>query len=158
MATFSKEEHLAEKVLEKHWPVSLPVNPESIAIALGATIKNLQGPESGRFCLEDGRPVIYVNRAENDARQRFTIAHEIGHWQLKHGNAYRDTSSNFSDVGTSLIETEANRFAACLLMPRKMVINMAKGSNMMTEDMARAFNVSRLAIEFRLKNLGLING
>lgn len=59
----------------------------------------------------------------DEGRCNFTIAHEIGHFALKHvehgdGNllAFQDES----DPKTKKIETQANMFAAMLLMPSEL--------------------------------------
>lgn len=77
----------------------------------------------------------YVNRAKNIiqieahepfTRQRFTLAHEIGHWVLHpDGEHFRDSvihKLNHKDPRRPLEEREADAFAAELLMPRKAVV------------------------------------
>lgn len=57
------------------------------------------------------------------ARQRFSIAHELGHWELhpdvKQG--YLCTAKDLRDYGRSPEEAEANWFAATLLMPKFLI-------------------------------------
>lgn len=79
---------------------------------------------SGLILGLDGRrpkPLILVNSAENPDRQRFTVAHELGHylmpWHLGTG-FYCDTTDRHADLRPkSADEPEANRFAAELLVP-----------------------------------------
>lgn len=58
---------------------------------------------------------------------RFTAAHEIGHWVLHpnevvmHRDMPVDTHFSESRKPKSRVEREADHFAACLLMPRKLV-------------------------------------
>lgn len=65
------------------------------------------------------RPTIYINSNCPDTRQRFTLAHEIGHivipWHTGTVVSHLEPGSDDSDY--SLMEQEANRFAAELLMP-----------------------------------------
>lgn len=151
------EEKAADDVLSAHWNRRLPIDPDAIAQHMGAQITAFFGPESGYLRIENGRVEIGVNRIEPLARQRFTVAHEIGHWVMGHGNSFRDPAANFSSSANSFLERQANTFAACLLMPRSAVLQLAHTKNQLVDDMARAFSVSRIAMEYRLKNLGLIS-
>lgn len=149
----------AKEVLEKYWDKEIPIDLLKLATALGAEVKadpNLT--TSGEFnCTNDG-PLIQYNNTESKVRQRFTIAHEIGHYVLGHGGAYRDSPNEFSLANHDPLEIAANRFAAELLMPeevlnllifKKGIKDIAKLSNML--------QVSQIAMQYRLKNLGLIS-
>src|SRR5690606_34680315 len=78
---------------------------------------------SGVLLREPNRTTIIVNARNAPARQRFTIAHEIGHYKLHRGAVYLDgrTRVNLRDglssTATDREEIEANAFAAALLMP-----------------------------------------
>lgn len=153
-----QEERAADSVLTEHWDRKLPVSVENIARHMGAIVHDHFGSESGKFELVNGQAHIYVNRGEPIARQRFTVAHEIGHWALGHGDSFRDPAANFSSSASKYVERSANKFAACLLMPRAVVMDAAMhsgGGNV--DDLARLFRVSSIAMEYRLKNLGLIS-
>ena len=70
---------------------------------------------------EGGDFTIYIPPTTSERRNRFTIAHELGHYYLHH---LLPRASNESDLQFSLArggrdraETEANVFAASLLMP-----------------------------------------
>jgi Zn-dependent peptidase ImmA (M78 family) len=151
------EERLADDVLSTHWSGTIPVEPEVIAKSMGAQVLQQDSAESGSLEIHEEDVFIYVRQQDPAARQRFTIAHEIGHWVLGHGNSFRDPAANFSSSSGMLVERQANRFAACLLMPRDPVIELATQGKWNTEDMARIFRVSRSAMEYRLKNLDLIS-
>ena len=67
---------------------------------------------------------IYVNAAEPETRQRFTIAHELGHWicQCLEGTAkpvYCRAEEIGVDPEAKALEREANIFAANLVMPER---------------------------------------
>lgn len=112
---------------------------------------------------------IYVNRRHSNARQRFTIAHEIGHYisykyesysydQLSKNNEIEDFAISFRHENvTSDAETEANLIAAEMLMPEKKVRELAE-AGLTIEEMADEFYVSPSAMTIRLLNLypGLI--
>ena len=67
---------------------------------------------------------IVVNFSEPEYRQRFTLAHELGHIILEHsGMKFRTADpSKYADEITRVQERLANKFAAELLMPKKLVI------------------------------------
>jgi Zn-dependent peptidase ImmA (M78 family) len=156
----STEEQAAEAVLAKYWPDRrVPIDAFAIAAAMGASVTDFYDrPESGYLQINpQGGVRIGVNRQDPPARQRFTAAHEIGHWMLGHGNSFRDLASNYSSASDTIVERQANAFAACLLMPRGQVIGLARNSTKSVDEMARTFSVSRVAMEYRLRNLGIIS-
>jgi Zn-dependent peptidase ImmA (M78 family) len=70
---------------------------------------------------------------ENEARGRFTLAHEFGHLILEHskymsGESCLDSSldlENAKDVGIKDVmrmEWQANQFASCLLLPKRQIV------------------------------------
>ncbi|MBO6816186.1 MAG: ImmA/IrrE family metallo-endopeptidase [Rhizobiaceae bacterium] len=105
---------------------------------------------------EEDTFIIRVNRHESRPRQRFTLAHEIGHFLLhkdKIGNGIVDDALYRSRLSNSL-EYEANRFAADLLMPKAeidKILDTAVGSDdALIETVCRKFGVSKQAAEIRL--------
>jgi Zn-dependent peptidase ImmA (M78 family) len=148
----------AKEILDKHWDRSIPVDVVRLARRVGANvIEDMSLESSGYFSVPDGNPVIRYNANEPHVRQRFTIAHELGHFLLSHGNSFRDGSEQYSSTNYDIKEVQANQFAAEVLMPESAVkfFIMEKGlSNI--DDLARSFNVSQAAMMFRLKNLGWI--
>jgi len=112
---------------------------------------------SGIYVLEDGKPKIYFNLMDPPNRQRFTVAHELGHHVLKHGPRFRDTSATLSGGSYDPIETSANRFAAELLMPtHPMKVLVEEQGIVSLPTLAASFGVSEKAMHYRLKNLGYI--
>ncbi len=63
---------------------------------------------------EDGPPIIFYSGSCSVGRQRFTIAHELGHLILNHKG---DLINREPSPGDSPVEREANTFAAQLLAP-----------------------------------------
>ncbi len=66
---------------------------------------------------------IMLNDAvENKRRQRFTFAHELGHFMCHRllQDSFEDGDKNLNDYRTTL-EREANVFASCLLLPANLV-------------------------------------
>jgi Zn-dependent peptidase ImmA (M78 family) len=118
---------------------------------------------------------IFVNASieDHEGRYNFTIAHEIGHHVL-HKEIFSNSlvSKNqilCREVSTKpLVEQQADRFAAALLMPRKDMIEASEGqkSSSIYEALKVAKsvqvrlkinNVSISAIINRLKDLDLIS-
>lgn len=151
---------------------TIPVDPASVANRLGLTVRFEQFSDdlSGVLMRKSEGTVIAVNTYHAPARQRFTIAHEIGHFVLQHkGDLFVDqTVLNRRDGRSSYAidsqEIEANAFAAALLMPRQQVTDellslMNSGGieqRNLVKELARRFQVSDQAMSFRLMNLGLM--
>ncbi len=146
----------ADLVLRAHWDGKFPVDPRGIAERMHATLATCS-PESGSIVIKDDEVVISVNENESSVRQRFTIAHEIGHWVLGHGSNFRDSPEEFLTQSPSLVEREANAFAANLLMPKSAVQDKVFVEKASIEAMAEWFNVSRAAMKWRLRNLHLLS-
>jgi Zn-dependent peptidase ImmA (M78 family) len=153
----------AAALLAKHWDGKLPVDPHHIATALGIRVVPRGGPEdpgyaySGYFDNSGAQPVIEYNRTESPVRQRFTLAHELGHYALGHASSPRDTPENFSTGVSDKAERLANRFAAELLMPAKEFrVLLQAGRLKNIAEFADAFWTSQLAITYRMQSLGII--
>jgi Zn-dependent peptidase ImmA (M78 family) len=93
-------------------------------------------------------------------RDNFTIGHELGHYFLHY---YLQTPRpalplTFTRYGTGLIEWQANRFAAALLMPAEAFRNSFKEFGGDEFLLAGYFEVSRPAVQVRAQSLRLGNG
>jgi Zn-dependent peptidase ImmA (M78 family) len=145
----------------------LPVDPFAIAEALGLKVQQiiLEPDVSGMLAKRPGEdPQVYVNATDSNVRQRFSCAHEIGHYIKRTtgpkgvGDAkdaewgYIDRRGPSASRGTSPEEIYANRFAAALLMPEERIETLtAEGLGPVA--MAAQFEVSLDAMTFRLDNL-----
>lgn len=139
-----------------------PVRVSAIARALGLTVKASTLPPgiSGEIRPDpeqQGRFVIRVSRHDAEVRQRFTVAHELGHFLL-----HRD------QIGTGIVddalyrsslsdrrEAEANRIAADILMPQRLVTAWLDRARVLgVEDtlgyLKDCFDVSEAAMKIRL--------
>src|SRR5438874_723784 len=100
-----------------------PVSVEEIVKRKKIIIRrgHVEPKVSGFLFRNEGRgpAIIGVNGSQHPNRQRFTIAHELGHLLLHagddvHVDKHRD---DLSAKGTDVEEIESNLFAAELLMP-----------------------------------------
>lgn len=152
-----------------------PVHVESLAESMGFQIARhrFDGPESG-FALRDGnQSIIGVNIQTSRRRQRFTVAHELGHLLMHEGRPLTvdqavlriDLRNEVSSMATDLQEIEANTFAATLLMPDEIVLDYAtilmRSNGEINRDdiianLARTFDVSIEAMGYRLISLGIL--
>ena len=147
----------AKALLEEFWDMKIPIDPEFFANKLGLTVERKDlGLRSGYFDADS--KLIVVNNREVAERQRFTIAHELGHFCLNHGSSFRDTASpGWFRNCDPVHESEANKFAAELLMPAiamKVMIDVRKIRD--AAELRKAFGVSSQALNLRLKSLGYI--
>ncbi|MDO8308937.1 MAG: ImmA/IrrE family metallo-endopeptidase [Actinomycetota bacterium] len=169
-ATRSAEE-AAEELLAKHGFEALPVDVEQLVQLEGAQLvrENLDRSISGMLIREESVVLLAVNSGNHPRRQRFTIAHELGHLLLHPGRQHTVDSTvrvNFRDDvssrATDSEEIEANAFAAALLMPAVQVraslqrFQSATGNpGRVVSELAEQFGVSAEAMGYRLINLGL---
>lgn len=155
--------YVASDALNRHWNGYLPVDPIEIATRYGITV--ISEPELAEHgasgdCYFDskGNPIIRYNPYEPETRQRFTIAHELGHLLLGHvqpgERAHRDPLRNYDAYYERPTERQANDFAAQLLMPESVVRMIAK-DRPSTRQLAQEFNVSSDAMGYRVRNLGI---
>jgi Zn-dependent peptidase ImmA (M78 family) len=153
----------AERILADAWgDKGLPIDPVRIARELGIKVVTawMDPDVSGALVKERQKdPVILLNATDSPNRQRFTCAHELGHF-IKRSDApdqyeYIDRRDTLASTGTDPEEIYANQFAASLLMPASEVRRLADEG--LTEvQMALRFDVSVEAMRYRLKNLGLV--
>lgn len=146
---------------------SIPVNVEALARRLGVAVAYEPLPDhiSGYVHHANGQWRIVVNAVHARPRQRFTLAHELGHfiWHRSLlGEGTNDTRKYRADAEYQFYnnaidrkhEREANQFAASLLMPGDMVRHAHRRAQV--NDPARLadlFGVSSQAMEIRLENL-----
>lgn len=132
-----------------HLGDTFPVDPVQIARRLGVDVHRavLSQEISGALVKKLGQdPTILLNASDHTNRQRFTCAHELGHFVTRElePDVYeyvdlRDTM--YSASGRDPDEVFANRFAAHLLMPEDEVRRLATEGLSVTL-MARHFQVS----------------
>jgi Zn-dependent peptidase ImmA (M78 family) len=160
-----KIEGEAERLLAKLGITEVPTPIEDVARLLGLRISRAPSTEfSGLLLRKDGKALIGVNSSEAPVRQRFTIAHEIGHFVLHpEKDAFVDFRKSF---GAGEVrpprERHADMFAAALLMPRKVLLKHFRrlagevDTDSITKALAKRYSVSEDAMRFRLINLNAL--
>ncbi len=132
----------------------LPVNVVSVARYYNVQLtyrSDLSQNISGFFYSGPLWDIIIVNAQHPKVRQRFTIAHELGHWYIG------DDSTSFKGIHRDYVsgsEQDIDRFAAALLMPVSLLekeITRCQSS----AALADRFQVSRSAMNRRLLELDL---
>jgi Zn-dependent peptidase ImmA (M78 family) len=142
-----------------------PVDLTAMAEALGLEVDMCvpMSPEvSGRIIRRasrfgEERYRIEVNGSHHPRRQRFTLAHEIAHFLLHRdllGAGIEDNEMYRSGLPDP-IEWEADRYAAELLMPAKLVRMAYRAGATSVARLADAFDVSFAAMNIRLRQLKL---
>lgn len=171
-------ENLAEEVLRKAEIENAPILLNKIARYYNLEITRQDGDDSISGMLINtgsGSAIIGINRNHHPNRQRFTLAHEIGHFLLhKFDGIHFDGKNtglqiNFRDsvssTGEDVLEKEANLFAAELLMPRKFLeedmanisLDLLDKDDKTIKNLATKYKVSVRAMTFRLSNLGYLD-
>lgn len=160
-------------IILKNFPaVSLPIKVEDVAKHRGLKVVAypLEEEVSGVLAIKNGEGTIGYNQNEPRVRRRFTIAHELGHFEL-----HRDKSDLFVDKQfiyrsktsgdtpeNQIMEQEANYFASAILMPSDMVrkevdkIKLDLADEKAIEKLAAIFDVSTTAMSVRISSLGFL--
>lgn len=132
---------------------------EDIACARGVLV--VPGKPEGceaRLTRRGKRGTICVRGdLDETGRRRFSIAHELGHWEMHDSSQwFACSAADLRDYRTSPEEVEANTFAAELLMPTSMVRPRCEKpvpTLQLSKAIADEFNVSLTAASIRVLNL-----
>lgn len=143
-------------------------NVEAVLLKFGVSVTYEEMEEyseiSGYIERRHSGWVIGINKYEVAGRQRFTLAHELGHLMfhrnyilknLDNDNKFKESIQLYrNEDNTKAIEMEANAFAAELLMPSSRFREVWHKSDSLTA-VSNIFGVSRYAAQFRAKKLRL---
>ncbi len=166
---------LASQLVQQHGVDVPPVPVRKIAAAAGVRVVSAAA-ETGVSGFLLRRPqaeglVIGVNSGDGASRQRFTIAHELGHFFLHAGEELHvDRTATIyhrsprSSEGVDEGEIEANLFAAELLMPQEFIEKdlASRGYVDLADEkqvwrLAKRYGVSTQAMSIRLTYLGWLS-
>lgn len=146
------------KVIAKHWDSTpVPIDKIIADIGLPLSYEFLNDNISGYIERSNGSYRIVVNALHPETRQRFTAAHELGHYiyhrdllgdGVGDNRAYRTEGTQRDNPNIRPIhERQANSFTANVLMPRHRLGNVTGET---TASLASRFNVSQQAMRIRL--------
>lgn len=148
------------KMFRLHEP---PIDVEKIAKLLDFKVVYFDFPEEIpaviKIDMEKKLKVIGVRKDDHPNRQRFSIAHELGHYLSGHDSFIQETKSYIPDKKyldpTHREEEEADEFAAELLMPEFMLKDDVIVNKLSAHDLAEKYKVSEQAMWIQLINLRL---
>lgn len=127
----------------------------------GVDVAKIRLPDGidGAAWQADGFRLIMIARTELPTRQRFTLAHELGHILARDAQDLLTETHLSPGRQKDLTEVRANVFAANFLMPRSE-ISAVVGENGVTDEQLTAlvvhFQASPSALAARLGQLGVI--
>jgi len=152
----------ADKLLsyaERRRISTLPLDVNAVVTSLGIDLEYGPLPDdlSGtlRMDSDTAKWKMVVNSAHHQNRQRYTIAHEIGHFCL-HRYAVKEFRDRvfFRATASNQMEWEANEFAGAILMSEQNFRRLLHEGVSSVDDLAVRFGVSSLALRVRAKQLG----
>ncbi len=102
---------------------------DAIAMATGVEVRyeEMTGCEASLVGFQN-KAIATINPSGVRGRERFSIAHEVGHWQLHRGRSFqcRADAPDANLSSNKVLEKEADTFAAHLLMPSPIFLPMVK--------------------------------
>jgi Zn-dependent peptidase ImmA (M78 family) len=116
------------------------------------------GPDVAGLCYREGeQAVLWVNGEQVVVRQRFTLAHELGHVRCRHSDTPVDSPAMLAGETHDPREVQANAFAAEFLAPRAGVLELVDGEPGLETvvEIADRFGISVTAALYRLATLNL---
>lgn len=149
------------KLLEFPHPNDVPIDDLAMSRGVLVVEKPMLGAE-GRLLRKRSRGIIHIDsRIPQEGRRRFTVAHELGHWEMhKQYSQFLCSEDDMRDYGKSPLEMEANCFAAELLMPTfhfRKAIEKKSPSMKLIQSLAREFNTTLTATAMRFAEVSKHN-
>jgi transcriptional regulator with XRE-family HTH domain len=148
--------HAANELLEAASVTEPPVPVEELIGGCGVLLHRKELPDalSGLLVEMAQGALIAVNDRHARTRQRFTLCHELGHHLLGHTERFHLNLTEGAPAQDYRLERAANEFAADVLMPRKLLAEVG-AANIPTHELAELFDVSEVAMGYRVLNLGI---
>jgi Zn-dependent peptidase ImmA (M78 family) len=142
-------------------PLDLDVDLIAMDADMEVVYENLQGCEATLVGVGN-RAIATVKRSTVRGRERFSVGHELGHWEMHRGRAFRcrvdDPDQNWAS--DALLEKEADTYASHLLMPASMFNPRVKALGTLgfreIEDLSEVFATSLLATCMRVADINTL--
>ena len=132
----------------------LPVKISELCRDMGIRVRyyDTQGKNDGYSTILDGQAWIFVSRNCSPERQRFTIAHELGHILLGHTGKHQLVNREPSKKDNP-VEQAANVFASRLLAPACVLWALDART---PDEIAMLCRISRQAATFRAERMAIL--
>jgi len=163
LLTAEEKENIEQKAREfliKNNAAKMPIDPETLALREGLSVKYASIPGNTIGKLNRGDKVIIVDDwlKSEPSYARCVIAHELGHWYLEPS----DNADMASNTQSEKKELEASLFARALLMPKPYVEKAVEIYNAkrrqefdsLTDYITSLFKVTDRKARLRLGELG----
>jgi Zn-dependent peptidase ImmA (M78 family) len=145
---------------EKQGIILCPLDVKTIAEKLNIEVCFEELPEDISGILkkdENNKWKIKVNANHHPNRQRYTIAHELGHYCLhRYQESFFEDQIFFRGLERTRTEMEANSFASEILIPEKQFQKFLQDNINDVDKLATKFGVATLTLRIRAKELGFI--
>lgn len=126
--------------------------PSSHNLVVRGTKEHLPSGVYAMTYKDSGMTLIGYNENASVNRQKFSVAHELGHLYMGHLHGQSSIDLNSSDYD----EIEANQFAASLIMPPHLIKQSIKSGIKDVEELARLYEVSSEAMWWQFTKNGLL--
>ena len=161
-------------------PVNIVEKIKEQNIELNELCYDLHDEVLGEIKKENGKYKINIQGYDFNYRRRFTMAHELGHYKLHKdllddeglddGLSYETMYRKNAKISSNQ-ETQANKYAIDMLVPKELIISIVKEFNKikeipgiidengeannlnLIEYLSNRFEVSKIALGFRLNQL-----
>lgn len=144
----------AKEMWTTHCDGKVPVILNDIVRAFGIAVKGATLSVDGVSRIEsDGTCMIMYNMSMAEVRQRFTVAHELGHFALGH----IEVGGESSQLSNKSQEAEANTFAGELLVPSGHLRNFMRAKDKTIEHIMKQYWISKDAASTAVLRNKLIN-
>jgi len=147
------EEKMARRLLIRH-ELEPPFNLEKLVSEYAVLEKRLIPFSADGISIDiDGKtkPRIIINSLNPNTRQRFTLAHELGHiiipWHTGTILSHTKDIDPSAKLEYKQMEAEANRFAAELLLPSDWIIRKKSEIHYLPDFLEYLLNASGASIE-----------
>lgn len=152
-------ESIVNTLIEEN-QLKIPIDLKKICKKLDISIKEMDFDEELSGIL--AKNTIYISQNIHLHRQRFTIAHELGHYLIhkKQDNSYKGVRfrSQFVASQEKKEEREANVFASLLLMPTQFLEEDLQKKLEISEEfvmeLSQKYQVSPIAMTIRIEKMG----
>lgn len=132
------------EVIRDYTDLKIATYSQALKLEIDITLRSDEA-----FIIEmNGKYILFVNEKKPKVNQKFSLAHELGHFILGHEV---DSCKNQRE------ETEANIFAAQLLMPEHIIYELEnRGENITPKVLMACFGISKTAADIRIETLDKI--